>query len=104
MLAQNKYLIAGAAVAAVVALVLIQRVAKGAAQVAQDVGHAVDPTNQDNIFNRGVTAVGKSVTGKDNWSLGTQIYDWLHPDAPEVTGVQPAAEAPFGMTDTNGWD
>lgn len=39
---------------------------------------AVDPTNNDNIVNHGVNAA----VGLDNKtaSIGTKIYDWLHPD------------------------
>lgn len=38
-----------------------------------------NPANPDNIANETVTAVGQAVTGDDAWTLGGQIYDWLHP-------------------------
>lgn len=41
------------------------------------VGTGINPANPGNIINRGVNGVGSAVTGRD-WSLGTQIYDWLN--------------------------
>lgn len=44
------------------------------------VGDKANPLSQSNIVNTAITEVGKAVTMKDSWSLGTQIYDWLHPE------------------------
>lgn len=38
----------------------------------------VNPADDRNLINQGVTWVGKTVTGKDSWSLGTAIYDQTH--------------------------
>lgn len=42
-------------------------------------GQAINPVNNDNIFNQGVLAVGQKITGDSNWSLGGWIYDVTHP-------------------------
>lgn len=45
---------------------------------ALDWGGAVNPASPNNIINQGVTNVGEFVTGQPGWTLGGQIYDWLH--------------------------
>ena len=48
-----------------------------AVQTAKDVGEAVNPIDQENIFNRGFNAFYGSVTdGKG--TLGTDIADWVN--------------------------
>jgi hypothetical protein len=42
------------------------------------VGNAINPVNQDNIFNRGVNSVVQNLTGDDNQTLGGWIYDITH--------------------------
>jgi hypothetical protein len=37
--------------------------------------NAITPTNRNNIFASGVNAVGESLTGDGNWSLGSAWYD-----------------------------
>lgn len=49
-----------------------------AASAAKTVGAAINPVSHDNIFNRGVNAVGAAISGDEHWTLGTQIYKWLH--------------------------
>lgn len=44
------------------------------------VGNAVNPVNPDNIFNSGVNAIGSSISGDSEWTLGTWIYDVTHKD------------------------
>lgn len=55
------------------------------------IGKAIDPTSRDNVFYGGVNAVGESVTGNENWTLGGQIYDWLHPNEAADLGLAPKA-------------
>jgi hypothetical protein len=38
----------------------------------------INPAYSHNVINTGVSGIGSAITGKDDWSLGTQIYDWLH--------------------------
>jgi hypothetical protein len=38
----------------------------------------INPADSHNVINSGVSAIGGAVTGQSDWSLGTQIYDWLH--------------------------
>lgn len=62
-----------AAIAGVAALILWNRKAIGAAV------EAVNPASQNNIVNRGVSAVGAAVTGDASWSLGGQLAEWFDP-------------------------
>lgn len=45
---------------------------------AVDVGQAINPVNDDNIFASGVDAVGAKLSGNENWTLGGWIYDITH--------------------------
>lgn len=68
-------------------------VIEAASEVADAVVVGINPTNHENIVNRGVSAVGGAVftsptaPGKNadgSWTLGGSIYDLTHADA--VTG------------------
>lgn len=37
-----------------------------------------NPFDSGNIINSGVSGIGGAITGDKNWTLGGQIYDWLH--------------------------
>lgn len=45
---------------------------------AVEMGQAVNPNSKDNVVYSGVNAVGKTLTGKDNFDLGVWIYDTIH--------------------------
>jgi len=47
---------------------------------AGNVATAVNPTNPNNVIYGGVNAVGGAVTGTKDWSLGSALYDWFHPE------------------------
>ncbi|MGV2873498.1 hypothetical protein [Colwellia sp. E150_009] len=51
-------------------------------------GQSINPTNQDNIFNQGVLAVGRNITGNEHWTLGGWIYDITHQDQNYWQGTQ----------------
>ena len=72
-------MVAAAAVVGVVAvLFLSRRAAAAVGDTASAVGNAVNPTNNDNIFARGVNAIGDSLDdAEDNnsFSLGGSIFD-----------------------------
>ena len=51
---------------------------KKARKVASDVGNAINPINNDNVFASGVDAVGAKLTGKSNFKLGIWIHDKIH--------------------------
>jgi phage tail tape-measure protein len=53
---------------------------KAGAKAAAAVGTAINPVSPDNLAYRGVNAVGAALTSNSNFSLGTWIYDVLHPD------------------------
>ena len=54
--------------------------AKKAVEVAGNVGEAIDPTNSENIFYSGANAVGESITGDEDWTLGGAIFEAVHGD------------------------
>lgn len=49
-----------------------------ATEAVKEVGQAVNPVNPDNIFNSGVNSVVQALTGEENATLGSKIYDWTH--------------------------
>ncbi|GLX80892.1 hypothetical protein theurythT_03440 [Thalassotalea eurytherma] len=49
-----------------------------ATEVARETGQAINPINDDNIFNRGVNAVGAKLTGNENFQLGSWIAKKIH--------------------------
>lgn len=52
-----------------------EKVGDGAKYVADK----ANPLSQTNVVNSVITATGEAIAGK-SWSLGTQIYDWTHPN------------------------
>jgi hypothetical protein len=77
-----------AAVAAVGGLLLWKR--KEIAAVAE----AVNPASDQNHVNRGLSAVGEAVTGREGWSLGSQLADWFPSAAERELSRQWAAPPP----------
>lgn len=65
----------GIGVAGVLGLMYLS---KKTSEVATEVGHAVNPINQDNIFYSGVNAVGGHISGDPSWTLGGQIHEWFN--------------------------
>lgn len=51
---------------------------------AKYVADKANPLSQKNVVNSVITATGEAITGK-SWSLGTQIYDWTHPNADGIS-------------------
>ena len=60
------------------ALYLGRKAAAEAVEVAESAVEAITPTNPENIFYSGVSSVGEAITGDENWTLGSAIYDMLH--------------------------
>lgn len=77
-------------VGAFVVYFLGRRVVADVGQAAAAVGEAVNPVSDQNIFYRGVNAVGEAITGAKDFSLGTAIYDWLNPPARTLPDKFPA--------------
>jgi hypothetical protein len=57
--------------------------AKKAKETINDVGYAINPVNNNNVFAGGVDAIGASVSGDKNFKLGNWIYEKLHGTAAE---------------------
>lgn len=58
------------------AIILLYALGKREAQkTAVAVGEAVNPTSEQNVFYRGVNAVGETLTGNKDFDLGRWIYD-----------------------------
>jgi len=49
-----------------------------ARKIASDVGQAINPVNNDNIFYQSTNAIGAKLTGDSNFNLGRWIYDKIH--------------------------
>lgn len=47
-------------------------------ETAAAVANAVNPLDEKNIFNQAVQKTGQALTGDADWSLGSQIYEWLN--------------------------
>ena len=69
-----------AAVAAVALYFIGRKVAGAVADNAANIGAAVNPVSDRNIFYRGTNAVGGALSGSSDWSLGSWIYDVTHPN------------------------
>lgn len=41
--------------------------------------NSINPASPDNVINQGVERIGQDITGNPDWSLGTWLYDVLHP-------------------------
>lgn len=54
-----------------------KEIAKGAAAA----GNAVNPVSDQNVFYKGVNAVGTVLSGDPEFTLGGWVYDVLHPTA-----------------------
>ena len=66
-------------VAVVAAVLLMPSITRKAGQVVADVGTAINPLNQNNVFNSAFNATTKAVTGSD-MTLGSKIYELLNPN------------------------
>lgn len=73
-------------------------VMKGAANI---VTHDLNPASQDNLINRGVSAVGAAVSGNAGWSLGGWIYDATHSTP---TALQAPAVPVVDQSIMDAWD
>jgi hypothetical protein len=51
-----------------------------AVYAAEKARRRLDPTDPNNLFYDGVNSVGSSVTGNDDFSLGSWLYDVIHGD------------------------
>lgn len=84
--------LAGIGLAGVVAWKLYSTgrdLANGAGEVLDAAGdvltHELNPASADNVVNQGVTAIGQSITGKADWTLGGAIFDATHADPTDPT-------------------
>lgn len=42
---------------------------------AENAVHQLSPLNPDNVFSSGVDEIGRSITGREGWTLGGAIYE-----------------------------
>lgn len=56
------------------------KISAAGAVVGKTLATDLNPASQENIVNRAVNSVVQTVTGDSSATLGTKIYDWLHPD------------------------
>lgn len=79
--------LAGLAVLGVAGVWLYTKRGAIAAAAGEAVG-LVNPADDRNLVNRGVSAVGEAVTGREGWTLGGQIADWFPSAAERELGRQ----------------
>ncbi len=53
--------------------------------------NAINPVNHDNVFSTSVNSIGGALTNDNNWTLGGQIYDWIHPNNATAAAMDLAA-------------
>jgi len=53
--------------------------ATAAAAAVQTAVASINPADERNLVNRGVSAAGAAVTGDQHWTLGGQLAEWLSP-------------------------
>lgn len=58
---------------------VLRKAGSAAEQAIDNTLAAVNPVNDENIFYQGTNAVGGALSGDQYWSLGGQVYDWMHP-------------------------
>lgn len=76
-----------------VALVVAWYVTKGVKSVGAAIADgAINPASSNNLAARGVNAVGAAATGNDGFSLGSWVYEALHPGT--VSAESDAVHAP----------
>ena len=86
---QQGYLVMGA-----VGLGVVWYLSTRARAAAGELAEAVNPVNRDNIFARGVNAVGDvfdNGSNDDSFRLGAWIYDITHPNEGKSTMDPPAS-------------
>ena len=97
---------AGLGVAAYFAYRSFDQVGKAVGTVGTAVGNvgaAVNPLNPDNVFAGAVNKVGAAVSGNSGFSLGSWIYDLVHPTS-TATSSTPAQPIPMDWGTGSGWD
>lgn len=83
-----------------VVLVLGYIIIKGSEDAIVATATAINPVNPDNVINRGVNAVGTTLSRDPYWTLGGWLYDITHPITHTITDPTPLppadASAPGG--------
>lgn len=90
----------GAGIVAALMLIgyaLAKKTAAAVGTAASAVGTAINPNSADNLIYQGVTAVGNTLTGTSDFSLGGWLYDITHAADP-FGGPLPAATDISGLT------
>ena len=65
---------------ALIAYALTREAASDGAAVLGDVGDGLTPWSSDNWAYGGVNAIGSTLTGNQDWTLGGAFYDTIHTD------------------------
>jgi hypothetical protein len=102
----NKYVLVGAAVAGLCLAYMVKKAAGAAIdkgkQLAIDAGQAINPLNNQNIINRGVTGFYQGVTGSDG-SMGTDAFDAVQAVVKKVDDYNAAAARARDDSEPYGW-
>lgn len=77
---ETKLIAAGAVVVLVVLWYAKNKVSQAAGAVGDVLTHELNPASDQNLVYSGISGLGASVSGKDDWTLGGWIYDVTHPN------------------------
>lgn len=81
---QTKYLLIGGGVLLVGTVAYLHwqagRAVDTVKEVSQDVGAAINPVSDENIFYQGVNALVQAFTLDADTTLGVKAYEWIHGD------------------------
>jgi hypothetical protein len=78
----------------------LAKAANGAKALASGAIDAINLANDQNIVNRGVSAIGGAISGDQSWTLGGWIYDIMHTDPMEQP---PQNNAPIDFGGQGDW-
>lgn len=87
------FIIGAGAVLAGVLVYVLKKTADAVGDAAGQMFDAINPTNNDNVINKGFTNVYQSATGSDG-TLGTDIYDLFHKQEPISNPQAPFINVP----------
>jgi len=82
--------------------VVLYKANKAGQAIKETVSKDLNPASNENIINKGVSSVGASISGNENWSLGGWIYDITHPESKAVETEIDKPSVDFLSGGTNG--
>lgn len=92
-LSLTEYLLVGGAIAVAYT---VYKTGQAVDAVGEVVAKDLNPANKNNIINKGVSSLGATISGNDNWTLGGWVYDVTHPREADIINPNLAATVSTG--------